>query len=109
MLYCVPTSGKPDYTAQARMARRMRESLDLTQEALAQRIHCSFTAVSGYETGYRPVPAAYLATLAAIVAVNFPDDPTPLQALQMRCEACEIHAGRIEIQTMAQRRIRRAA
>lgn len=94
---------------QHRIARDMRERLGLSQMELGIRLHCSPQAVSDYELGTRNVPAAYLAALAALTALNYPDDPTPLRALDLRCEACEIHAGRYEISLMAQRRIRRAA
>ncbi len=92
-----------------RIARDMRERLGLSQMELGIRLHCSPQDVSDYELGRRPVPNAYLAALTAIVAINLPDDPTPSTALNARCEACEIHAGRNEISLLAQRRIRRAA
>ena len=86
--------------------RVMREQMGLTQGQLAKRLHCSPQAISGYETDYRRVPNAYLMVLALQFAIAFPE-PHPPKALDMACEACEIHRARVEIS--ARRQTNRAA
>lgn len=89
--------------------RAMREQLRLTQLELATRLYCSPQAVSDYETGNRRVPDGYLKAVAVLFSVNEPDDPQPTNVLDLRCEACEIHAGRSAIVSLSRNRIRHAA
>ena len=92
MLYCI-RPGERDDNAVGRAVRDMRERLRLSQAALGARLHCSPQAVSDYELGTRPVPAAYLSALSTIVAINCPDDPSPRHGSRTLRSAGREHAG----------------
>lgn len=50
--------------------RLLRESLDLTQDALAQYLATTREQVSYYETGNRSIPSAQLSKLADLFCLN---------------------------------------
>lgn len=50
--------------------RLLRESLDLTQDALAQYLSTTREQVSYYETGNRSIPSAQLSKLADLFCLN---------------------------------------
>lgn len=50
--------------------RNLREDQDLTQQDIAQMLHCSQVCYSNYETGKRDVPVEVLAALADFYGVS---------------------------------------